>query len=150
MDINHTTVAGNTAITSAAEKGHLEMAKYLLSKGADLYKKHGSGRLAFHQAATSGRTEMVGYLLDQGMPVDLELGNLKVAPLALACERGHIDTVVLLLERGANPNKVIFYLLSSIFFFSSPLLLLCPHLWLCCRKGLMERSPSSSQRRMVI
>ena len=119
MHIDHTTVAGNTAITNAAEKGHLEMAKYLLSKGADLYKKHGSGRLPLHQAATSGRTEMVGYLLDQGMPVDLELGHFKVAPLALACERGHIDTVVLLLERGANPNKVIFYLLSSIFYLLS-------------------------------
>ena len=99
------------------------MVKYLHSKAGNLYRSTGgNGKLPLHQAATTGKTEMVRFLLGLGIPVDMEMGYMKATPLVLACETGHIDVVVLLLQRGANPNKVSFSLISSLLLTPSSLL----------------------------
>ncbi|KAL7944010.1 hypothetical protein V8C42DRAFT_327507 [Trichoderma barbatum] len=78
----------------------------LLAPYADL--RYATGWLDFtalHYAALEDRTEALEQLLNQG--VDIEGEDAQGAtPLLLACLRGHVGTVQMLLNRGANPDHV--------------------------------------------
>ncbi len=55
------------------------------------------------QAARTGDLEQVRKSLDSGTPVDARTPYDSTA-LCFACDRGHLEVVRLLLERGADPN----------------------------------------------
>eukprot|EP01126_Amoeba_proteus_P011310 TRINITY_DN14545_c0_g2_i5.p1 TRINITY_DN14545_c0_g2~~TRINITY_DN14545_c0_g2_i5.p1 ORF type:complete len:255 (-),score=62.33 TRINITY_DN14545_c0_g2_i5:95-859(-) len=60
-----------TALHLAAKNGHLEVAKYLLGKGADINRKTKSGETPLHLAAMFGQAIMVRFLLVQGANYNL-------------------------------------------------------------------------------
>ncbi len=69
---------------------------------------------ALHAAARAGAIERVRELLDSGVPVNAE-NEYGTTALFFAADRGHLDLVLLLLERGADPD------LSDRFYGATPM-----------------------------
>ncbi|WP_337173298.1 ankyrin repeat domain-containing protein [Paludisphaera sp.] len=86
----------------AASFGRLEMARFLLDRGADVHATDDDvDYSALGLAASNGRADIAALLLDRGADPNRGGGN-GFAPLANAAERGHADVFRLLLERGAR------------------------------------------------
>ena len=95
---------GESLLGRAAYLGHIEIARLLLDRGADVNYNDDTGYTALKLAAEEGHLEMVRLLLDAGADMTicggLDAGN----PLHKAAQCGHVAVVRLLLERGADPN----------------------------------------------
>jgi len=59
----------------------------------------------FRKASFEGDLPLVKQLLAQGIPVDCTMAGDGVTALMLASQRGHVDVVRLLLDRGAEVNR---------------------------------------------
>lgn len=89
---------GDTALMIAAFKGKKDAVNKLLEKGAEPNQK---GWAALHYAAFVGNNEIVKILLDRSAYIDAESPN-KTTPIMMAARAGHILTVKLLLDEGAD------------------------------------------------
>lgn len=89
-----------TPLMLAALRGHVDLSRLLLSKGADVNKP---GWTALHYAASGEQTEIVRMLLDRFAYVDAEApsGN---TPLMMAVMYGPEANITLLLDSGADPT----------------------------------------------
>jgi ankyrin repeat protein/tRNA A-37 threonylcarbamoyl transferase component Bud32 len=96
----------NTALATAAGRGHAEVAKLLLSRGAAVNNPKLNASSALFAAASSGQVDAGGILVDAGADVN-QSGNCGVTPLVLAAQEGHVAFVKFLLERGASVDKPI-------------------------------------------
>lgn len=83
----------------AALKGHLELAKKLIDRGADVNK---TGWTPLHYAATGGHLAIIELLLEHHAYIDAESPN-GTTPLMMAAQYGSVEAVKLLLEAGADP-----------------------------------------------
>jgi len=84
----------------AALKGHLDLARKLIDRGADVNK---TGWTPLHYAATGGHLAIMELLLEHHAYIDAESPN-GTTPLMMAAQYGSIDAVRLLLEAGADPR----------------------------------------------
>jgi ankyrin repeat protein len=99
---------GSTALTKAAESyGAAERVKLLLEKNAYHFYRRADGRSALSLAAShsSYGTGALEHLLAAGAAVD-EADQRGQTPLMYAVESGSTRTVRLLLEKGADPNRL--------------------------------------------
>ena len=92
-----------TPLMLAAERGHIDILLHLINHGADVNKKDGRGRTALHYASERGDFKVAEALLSKGA-IDEKAWN-QCTPLMLAAERGHIDILLYLINRGADVNK---------------------------------------------
>ena len=92
---------GLNPLLSAAVQGHLSITRILLRAGADSTTDTGKNTLM--QAAEYGNTDIVAWLLDEGGDIDAVDHSGQTA-LFKAAAAGHLSTVRLLIERGANPQ----------------------------------------------
>jgi ankyrin repeat protein len=83
--------------------GHLETARYLAEKGANIHAAatNGSGYNALTAAVTAGHTEIVKYLLERGLDSNYRYGP-GFTPLLAAAANGHLEILKLLLSHGAD------------------------------------------------
>lgn len=79
-----------------------EVARALLERSGGKVSKREMYEL-FHVAASSNLTEVIIEFLDDGLNANLPLRER--LPLHLAVAEGHLDTVQLLLRRGADPSS---------------------------------------------
>jgi ankyrin repeat protein len=84
----------------AALKGHYELVKQLVERGADVNK---TGWTPLHYAATNGHLAIMELLLEQHAYIDAESPN-GTTPLMMAAHYGTPAAVKLLLEAGADPT----------------------------------------------
>lgn len=84
----------------AALKGHAELARRLIARGADVNKP---GWTPLHYAATSGQLEIMEMLLEQHAYIDAESPN-GTTPLMMAAMYGTPQAVTLLIKAGADPR----------------------------------------------
>jgi len=98
-DLNFVNQAGENALMYAALKGHLSLAKLLISKDADVNK---AGWTPLHYAATQGDVQLVRLLLDNHAFVNAQSPN-GTTPLMMAAQYGSAAAVRLLLDEGAEP-----------------------------------------------
>jgi ankyrin repeat protein len=91
-----------TPLHLALESGHVDIAKYIIEKGADINLKDKDSASPLHNAAYLGNLEIVDLLLKKGA-TSLNEGNFrKQTPLHFASERGHPEVAARLLDAGAD------------------------------------------------
>lgn len=111
----------NTPLMEAAQEGHLELVKYLISNaGAEINTATSSGDTALTYACDNGHTDVAEVLVSAGANIEQEADGGRT-PLMKACRSGHASTVEFLISRGANVNKV------STNCDQTPLSLACSH-----------------------
>ncbi|MDB4342005.1 ankyrin repeat domain-containing protein [bacterium] len=101
-DPNVEDYANHTALYYAAEKGHFNIAKLLLEKGAKV--DHESGDSALLWACHYGHVDIVKLLIENGADVNAKRSMDDSTPLCFAAHRNHKEIVELLLEKGADAN----------------------------------------------
>lgn len=92
---------GSTPLIVACAKGHIEVAKVLLDKGADVNARNVNGWTALMAASANDRLDAVKLLLDRGAEVNSRHAYGHTA-LKLARQKNHTRIVKLLLQRGAK------------------------------------------------
>ncbi|CAD6267166.1 unnamed protein product [Miscanthus lutarioriparius] len=108
--VNSTSAEGETPILVAAEAegdGNLPVLRYLLDRGGDPAMPDARGFTPLHNAAENGHYEAVRLLLSKGIPVDPL--NHRGTPWIVAAAMGQDQVVKILLDHGADPNKVVHY-----------------------------------------
>ncbi len=127
-DINETNYNGESGLILAAKKGHFDVVKFLVEKGANLSKGKSQYNALYH-AVENGHTEIVKFLLEQEIDPsgalviaaekgyeeilktlldhggDINETNNKYTPLTCAVVRGGLNIVQILIDRGADVNR---------------------------------------------
>jgi ribosomal protein L19E len=98
LDVNH---EGWTALTLAANAGHVDVVQTLLAAGANIDTADFKGRRALGIAVSRGHADLMQTLLDAGANVNAVDADGMTA-LILAAYKGRTDMVEKLLEAGSN------------------------------------------------
>ncbi|XP_010737461.3 cortactin-binding protein 2 [Larimichthys crocea] len=93
-----------SALFAAAQNGHTECVKLLLSSGSPADVTDENGFTPLHFAAAHGHSSGVEVLLAAGAAVDFAAAGGQT-PLFLACEAGRLDCVQVLLNAGADRSR---------------------------------------------
>ena len=96
---------GYTPLHIAASEGRLEIAAFLLEKGAELEAKNRTGFTPLFLAVLGKRQETVKFLLDKGADPNAQT-RFQTTPLFTAAESGNVEVIRLLLVRGAKVDHV--------------------------------------------
>lgn len=84
----------------AALKGHLDLARQLIARDADVNKP---GWTPLHYAATGGHLDIMRLLLEEHAFIDAQSPN-GTTPLMMAVRYGTADAARLLISEGADPS----------------------------------------------
>ena len=90
---------GRTPLHWAARNNHLELAKVLISSGAEVNAESNRGWTPLHSAAYYNSLELAKLLISSGAEVDVEDDD-GWTPLALATLNGHQEMQELLISHG--------------------------------------------------
>jgi ankyrin repeat protein len=99
-----------TPLLIASLEGHADVVEVLLNKGSDPKLTDKYGGTAMHRAAFQGRDEVIKVLLAHGVDVNLKSGGpgfpvgLNGETPLIEAASGHVETVRLLIDRGADVN----------------------------------------------
>lgn len=89
-----------TALLIAVQRGDSDLASYLIGRGADVNAQAANQDTPWLLAGALGRTEILAAMLDAGNVDYAKRNRYGGNALIPACERGHLETVRLLLSRS--------------------------------------------------
>ena len=89
-------------LSSATERNKLELATYLVSKGASLDFESDQGLTPLKLASKRGYTELVNYMLKEGNDPNKTSERSTNTAINNASKSGHIELVKLLIKYNAN------------------------------------------------
>ncbi|KAG6595292.1 Ankyrin repeat-containing protein ITN1, partial [Cucurbita argyrosperma subsp. sororia] len=106
--VNEVNELGETALFTAAEKGHLDIVKELLqySTKEGMTMKNRSGFDPFHIAASQGHEAIVQVLLEHDPGLSKTVGQSNATPIISAATRGHIGVVNVLLSTDSSSLEI--------------------------------------------
>ncbi|KAL1116290.1 hypothetical protein AAG570_005785, partial [Ranatra chinensis] len=84
--------------------GSLERCKQLVEAGYDVNQPDGETVTLLHWAAINNRQDIIRYYVSKGAIVDAIGGELLATPLHWATRQGHLGSVTLLMQYGADPS----------------------------------------------
>eukprot|EP00040_Diaphanoeca_grandis_P003752 m.25773 g.25773 ORF g.25773 m.25773 type:complete len:967 (+) comp15168_c0_seq1:182-3082(+) len=87
----------------AADHGHMDVCKVLLSHQADAGKADEKGYTPLHACADSGHLDICQLLVENGADPDPK-AQIGCTPLHRAAEQGHVEVCNFLLDKGADVN----------------------------------------------
>jgi ankyrin repeat protein len=99
-NIDARTAQDESPLMMACLRGHAEMARRLIARGADVNK---TGWTPLHYAATKGDVAIIQMLLDENAYIDAASPN-GTTPLMMAAMYGTTAAVKVLLDAGADPT----------------------------------------------
>lgn len=94
---------GYTALSGAVARGDAEIARLLLTRGANAGHRYGPGYSPLHEASAGGKLEIVKLLLAHGADPNATTDDGQT-PLALAEAKGQMEAATLLRKHGAQPK----------------------------------------------
>lgn len=94
--------AGNTALNWAALRGHTQVASALLKKGANINTKNNAGASPLHYTVSIHNIPMVKLMIENGADLEVEASKYKVTPLQIAIEKKDIESLDILIKKGAK------------------------------------------------
>eukprot|EP00300_Choanocystis_sp_HF-7_P042590 c9323_g1_i2.p1 GENE.c9323_g1_i2~~c9323_g1_i2.p1 ORF type:complete len:446 (+),score=59.67 c9323_g1_i2:514-1851(+) len=94
-----------TALLAASSSGHLSVIELLKQHGADLHHTDSQHKSAIYLAADHGHTRVVEFLAENGCDVNSKTFQTEATPLLIACWRGHVSIVQVLLRFGAITSQ---------------------------------------------
>ncbi|WP_353283954.1 ankyrin repeat domain-containing protein [Wolbachia endosymbiont (group A) of Lypha dubia] len=105
VGVNDTDKQGYTPLHYAAWRDRLEVAKFLIEKGADINAADTStaGKKPMHVAAENNSESVIEFLLEKGVSVD-EADKNGWTPLHYAARFGQLEVAKFLIEKGADIN----------------------------------------------
>jgi ankyrin repeat protein len=103
--INFYSEDGFTPLGLACYFGHYEIARYLVSKGADVNMPSNNGFQVYplHSAAAGNYTDIASMLMENNADVNVKQ-QAGATALHSAAQNGNIDLLILLLSHGADVN----------------------------------------------
>ena len=102
--INAQDKEGNYPLHHAAGKGELELAKQLVSQGADINAKNNVGETPLHLASYNGHLELVKYLVSEKADIDAK-DKYGSTPFQDAIKINKFEVAKYLAMQGANVNS---------------------------------------------
>ena len=103
VPVRITTEDSQTPLYAACQEGHVDAARRLLDKGAEVDQADKYGATPLFVACQEGHVDAAGLLLDNGADVH-KASNKNRTPLHAASYEGHIDVARLLLAHGADAD----------------------------------------------
>ena len=82
--------------------GSVELVKYLISKGCDMYDKTISGRTVLHHACQEGKIELVQYLVENNPDMLTISDKTGQSPFLLTGFSGSVELVKYLISKGCD------------------------------------------------
>ena len=104
FDVNQGNPEGFTPLICAARKGHSNIVRIILERGANLSIANDCGFTALHVSSQHGHIVVVKILVEAGAPLEATtlVGS---TPLHQAAENGHGSVIKVLTEAGADVNS---------------------------------------------
>lgn len=94
---------GYTALFETTFKDHIELARFLIEKGADVNITDKKGFTPLFSAVDKGNIELAGLLIEKGANINAR-AQRNVTPLVQASALGHSELVRFLIQQGADIN----------------------------------------------
>jgi ankyrin repeat protein len=94
----------STPLHSATRCGRLEVAKFLVGKGADIHAKNDYGATALHLASWYDRLDIVKFLVSRGANVNAKTDH-GITSLCGAAMEGNLDVVLYLWPLSASDRE---------------------------------------------
>lgn len=91
-------------IVKATQYGAIGRVKELIEAGWDVNQPDSETVTLLHWASINNRRDIIKYFLEKGANVDAIGGELNATPLQWATRQGHLGSVVLLMNAGADPS----------------------------------------------
>jgi ankyrin repeat protein len=95
---------GNSPLHHAAGTGELDLAKHLVSQGADINTKNNVGETPLHLASYNGHLALVKYLVSEGADIDAK-DKYGSTPFQDAIKINKFEVAKYLAMQGANVNS---------------------------------------------
>ena len=100
VDVRAKNKNGRTPLHWAIVKNSIELAVFLLDRGADVNAKDNDGWSPLHYVSINNQIEIAKLLIDRGADVGAKVDGW--TPLHLAAWNNHIEMTEFLIERGAD------------------------------------------------
>lgn len=105
VDINYKNDNRSTYLHIASDNGNLDIVKFLISKGCNMYEVDNNGITALDTAVIYNNLNIVEFFISLGIPVEDSEEHSESA-LHMACAQGNLEMIKLLLKNGADINKL--------------------------------------------